>query len=361
MSSQNPVLPVQKDKVSFLSLIRKNAVPILFAILCTLAAWLAKMDLKFLLNEVITRIARNSLLVLALLIPVSAGLGLNFAIVLGAMAGQTAVIAISHFKLGGLWGFTVAMLASAPLAAVMGYLAGKVMNRAKGREMITSMILGFFVNGLYQLVFLFLVGTVIPMKNRSMMLPSGVGIRNTVDLFRIEKVLDKVWRPTILGLRIPLGTLIFVALICAGLHFLMRTRLGQQMRTVGQDRHIASVAGINVDRTRIIAMVISTVLAGWGQLIFLQNISTLNTYNSHEQVGTFAVAALLVGGATASRATIWQAIVGLLLFHTLFVVSPQAGQAVIGIPQIGEYFRVFVAYGVIGVALALHAWQSKGK
>ena len=26
--------------------------------------------------------------------------------------------------------------------------------------------------------------------------------------------------------------------------------------------------------------------------------------------------------------------------------------------QIGEYFRVFVAYGVIGVALLLHAWET---
>ncbi|NLK09009.1 MAG: ABC transporter permease [Firmicutes bacterium] len=359
MSTQNPVIPTKKTGISLLPLVSKNAVPILFAILCTLAAWLAKMDPWFLASEIITRLARNSLLVLALLIPVSAGLGLNFAIVLGAMAGQTAVIAITHYKMTGLWGFVVAMLASAPLAALLGYLAGKIMNRAKGREMITSMILGFFVNGLYQLVFLFLIGPVIPMQNRSIMLPSGVGIRNTVDLFRIEKVLDKLWRPIVLGVRIPMGTLIFVGLICAAIHFLMRTRLGQQMRTVGQDMHIAGVAGIDVDRTRIIAMIISTVIAAWGQLIFLQNISTLNTYNSHEQVGTFAVAALLVGGATARRATIWQAIVGVLLFHTLFIVSPQAGHAIIGVPQIGEYFRVFVAYGVIGVALALHAWQSR--
>jgi simple sugar transport system permease protein len=358
VSSQNPVLPAQKG-TAFLPLLKKNAVPILFAILCTLAAWVAKMDPLFLVNEIITRLARNSFLVLALLIPVSAGLGLNFAIVVGAMAGQAAIIAVTHFKIQGLWGFAVAMLAAAPLAALMGYLAGLVMNRAKGREMITSMILGFFANGLYQLVFLFLVGPVIPMKNRSMMLPGGVGLRNTVDLHGVDKVLDKLWRPTVLGIRIPMGTLLLVALLCVVLHFLMRTRLGQQMRAVGQDRHIASVAGIDVDKTRIIAMIISTVLAAWGQLIFLQNISTLNTYNSHEQVGTFAVAALLVGGATASRASIWQALVGLLLFHTLFVVSPQAGQAIIGIPQIGEYFRVFVAYGVIGVALALHAWQSR--
>ncbi|HCX70427.1 MAG TPA: ABC transporter permease, partial [Firmicutes bacterium] len=143
--------------------------------------------------------------------------------------------------------------------------------------------------------------------------------------------------------------------------FLIRTRLGQQMRAVGQDMHIAEVAGINVNRTRTVALVISTVLAAWGQLIFLQNIGTMNTYNSHEQVGTFAIAALLVGGATTRKATIWNAIVGVLLFHTLFIVSPLAGQKLLGIPQVGEYFRVFLAYGVIAVALALHAWQAKVK
>ncbi|MGE5507466.1 MAG: ABC transporter permease, partial [Chitinophagales bacterium] len=104
---------------------------------------------------------------------------------------------------------------------------------------------------------------------------------------------------------------------------------------------------------------ISTVLAAWGQIIFLQNIGTMNTYNSHEQVGAFSIAALLVGGASVRKATIWNALVGVVLFHTLFVVSPLAGQTILGVPQVGEYFRSFLAYGVIAVALALHAWQAK--
>ncbi|MGI6036322.1 MAG: ABC transporter permease subunit [Limnochordia bacterium] len=360
MKGESVVLPAGKEASSPLSLLKRNAVPVLFAVLCTLGVIVAEIDPLFLVNEIIARLARNSFLILSLLIPVSAGLGLNFAIVIGAMAGQAAVIAVTHYKIRGLAGLLWAMVGSVPLAIVMGYLAGLVLNRAKGREMITSMILGFFVNGLYQLVFLFLVGTVIPMKNRAMMLPGGVGLRNTVDLYPIAQVLDKLWRIDVAGIRIPMATLLLTAALCAAIHYLMRTRLGQKMRAVGQDMQIAAVAGIDVDRTRIIAMILSTVLAAWGQLIFLQNISTLNTYNSHEQVGTFAIAALLVGGATARRATIWQALLGLLLFHTLFVVSPLAGQAIVGIPQIGEYFRVFVAYGVIGVALALHAWQSRG-
>ena len=112
---------------------------------------------------------------MALLIPVSAGLDLNFAITLGAMAGQIAIVTITHYQIKGSERFALGHGALVPLAVAMGYLAGMVMNRAKGREMITSMILGFFANGLYQLLFLFLVGTVIPMKNRAMMLPEGGG------------------------------------------------------------------------------------------------------------------------------------------------------------------------------------------
>jgi len=107
--------------------------------------------------------------------------------------------------------------------------------------------------------------------------------------------------------------------------------------------------------------VFSTVFAAWGQLLFLQNLGTFNTYSSHEQVGMFSIAALLVSGATVSRATVPQALIGTILFHTLFVVSPLAGKALAGDAQIGEYFRVFVAYAVITVALVLHAWQKSRK
>ena len=99
---------------------------------------------------------------------------------------------------------------------------------------------------------------------------------------------------------------------------------------------------------------ISTVLAAWGQLIFLQNMGNFTTYSSHEQVGTFSVAAILVGGASVKKATIKQAIIGILLFHTLFIVSPMAGKNLFNDAVYGEYFRTFISYGVIAAALVLH-------
>jgi simple sugar transport system permease protein len=112
-----------------------------------------------------------------------------------------------------------------------------------------------------------------------------------------------------------------------------------------------------VEKTRIIAIIISTVLACYGQIIFLQNIGTLNTYNSHDQAGMFAIAALLIGGATVAKATIPNVFVGVILFHMMFVVSPMAGKQLMGQAQIGEYFRVFISYGIIAISLALHAWK----
>ena len=358
-------------------IMRRNVVPILFAIMCLIGMKLANIPVFFLINTIFTRIFRNSFMVLSLIIPVMAGMGLNFGIVLGAMAGQMALVAVTHLELAGGIGLFVAFIITTPIALIFGWLAGIILNRAKGREMITSLILGFFANGLYQLFFLYFVGTIIPMKNEVLMLSNGVGIRNTVDLKAIKYALDRafsslinfnVWlekgTEAIFGEitfmpYIPLATFLVIVLLCLALRFFTKTKIGQEFRSVGQDNHISRIMGINVERTRILSVVISTVLAGWGQIIFLQNIGTLNTYGSHVQVGLFAVAALLIGGASVTRATIGQALLGTVLFHTLFIISPLAGQALLGDPQVGEYFRVFVAYGVIGISLGLHAWQKQ--
>ena len=84
----------------------QGTVPIFFSLLCLGGIIAAGLDINFLINEILTRLGRNSLLVLSLLIPIIAGLGLNFGIVIGAMAGQIALIVVTHHHLGGLWACT---------------------------------------------------------------------------------------------------------------------------------------------------------------------------------------------------------------------------------------------------------------
>ena len=340
----------------------KNIVPIIFITFIAIGIPLSGYSSEYLIQAVITRLSRNAFLVIALLIPIIAGMGLNFAIVLGAMAGQMGVILITNYNVVGFQGLFLAMIISLPIAVLLGIFGGAVLNRAKGREMITSLILGYFMNGVYQLIVLYGMGRIIPISNKAILLSRGYGIRNAIDLKGIRLVMDKFGSFTIFGINIPITTLLFIALFCLFIVWFRKTKLGQDMRAVGQDMEIARAAGIPVERTRILAIVISTVLAGFGQIMYLQNIGTMNTYNSHEQIGMFSIAALLIGGASVVKASIPNVFVGIILFHTLFLVSPMAGKQLLGDAQLGEYFRSFVSYGVIALALVLYEWQRyKGK
>ena len=365
-------------------IIANNAVPAVFILISAFAIPLSGYSATYLVQELLTRIGRNSFLILSLLIPIMAGMGLNFGMVLGAMAGQIGLLFIYDWGIVGIPGMVLACLIGTPIAIVLGIFCGAVLNRAKGREMVTSYILGFFINGVYQMVVLYLMGWVIPITNPTLLLSRGYGVRNAVSLAGIRGVLDNLLPTVIAGtdaakqflsiheggaffvmqlpflkgaIRIPLGTLIVIALFCAFIVWFRKTKLGQDMRAIGQNQAVADSAGIPVNRTRIIAIVISTVLACYGQIIYLQNMGTLNTYNSHDQAGMFSIAALLIGGASVSRASIANVFLGVILFHLMFIVAPMAGKNLIGEAQIGEYFRVFVSYGIIAIALVLHAWK----
>lgn len=365
-------------------IIANNAVPAVFIIISAFAIPLSGYSASYLIQELLTRIGRNSFLILSLLIPIMAGMGLNFGMVLGAMAGQIGLLFICDWGIVGIPGMVLACLIGTPIAIVLGIFCGHIMNRAKGREMVTGYILGFFINGVYQMVVLYLMGWIIPITNPTLLLSRGYGVRNAVSLLGIRGILDNLIPAVITGtkdagqfisingaksfvmiqipflegaIRIPLATLIVIALFCVFIMWFRRTKLGQDMRAIGQSQSVADSAGIPVNRTRIIAIVISTVLACYGQIIYLQNMGTLNTYNSHDQAGMFSIAALLIGGASVSRATIANVFAGVILFHLMFIVAPVAGKNLIGDAQIGEYFRVFVSYGIIAIALVLHAWR----
>ena len=467
----------------------KNKVVILFLLLCVGATAASKQPLTFVIPELFTRIARNAFIVLALIIPVITGLGLNFGIVAGAMAAQIALFLTTYWGFTGVGGFFITVALATPIVLVFGFLVGKLFNLVKGNEMIAGLILGYFADGIYQLIFLFVFGGVIAMNNPTLMIATGVGVKNTIDLKdTVKYALDTIpmltvleigfylviagllfttihkrikkqavnWKDTalkaaaavfvyaltfigpveqflssdrllllsavelgclsvvlwqlfqivrhkmtkhtgagsfgkrdtfdirralvfivlagavygltyipalfnvLIAVQLPVMTYICIGTLCVFNNLLMRIRLGQNMRAVGQNRAVANSAGIDVDKTRIIAMLFSTVLASWGQLIYLQNIGTMSTYGAHTQVGQFAIAALLVGGASVQKATNKNALLGIVLFHTLFIVSPLAGKELFGDPVIGEYFRVFVSYGVIAMALAMHAWKKPG-
>ncbi len=398
----------------------KNVVPLLFVVICALGVYYSGTGIPTILADLVNRFDRNALLVLSLILPVISGMGLNFGIVLGAMSGQVGLILVSIWQIQGLAGILVAMVIAALVAILCGFLAGKLLNKTKGQEMITSMILGFFSNGVYQFIFLFIAGGVIKFSS-DILLSSGIGIKNTLEMGSMQYALDNIeigglstkvdmftaliffgvlfalyylfrilvkknrqrryWICLIVSVvlilagitggqmdslvmykmlvRVPISTYLIIFGACVLVQAFMKTKLGQDMRAVGHDRHVAASSGINVDKVRVQAIIISTVMAALGQIIFYQNLGTIDTYYGHERVGTYCVAAILIGGASVQKATIGQAILGTLLFHLLFNVSPLAAQNLFSNSMVGGYFRMTVCYGVIAASLILHAWRSR--
>ena len=261
--------------------ISNNSVPMMFVLICIICVPLSGLSAGYLINEIITRMGRNIFLILCLLVPIMAGMGLNFGMTLGAMAGEIALILVTDWQIWGIPGVFLAMIISIPISILLGLFCGKLLNMAKGREMITSYMISFFMNGLYQLVVLYMMGPIIPIKHSNIRLPRGYGVRNSVDLATMRQCLDNLLAVRIGGVKIPVFNFILIALLCLFIIWFRKTKLGQDMRAVGQDMEVAREAGINVDRTRIISIVISTVLAGFGMIIYLQNMGNIATYSSH--------------------------------------------------------------------------------
>lgn len=332
----------------------EHLTPAVFIVLSLLAWQLSGLSGSFVLNQVITRFIRDGILVLSLVIPVAAGMGLNFAITVGAMAVQTALLVAIGYRIEGFQGMVLAIVFGVGLSIILGYLVGRTLNRVKGKEMITTIIIGFFANSIYQLIFLVGFGTVIPVPNRDMILTRGIGVRNTVDLGMYRNTVDKLWLINIGDIQVPLFMILGV-LLCAGvIYYLLHTRFGQEVKAVGSGPETAAALGIDVSAVRIKAVILSTVLAGLGQLVYLQNIGMFDVYTAHINENVIACAALLAGGASIKKAQIKHALIGVILFHALFIVSPQAGQNLFHNAALGEYFRSFVAYGTIAFALMMN-------
>ena len=345
-----------KDNVK--SFLADKLVAEIFLALTIISIPLSGYSGKFIIDEILTRIARNSFLVFSLVLPIMAGMGINFGMVLGAMAGQIGLIFAMDWNISGLQGLVFAMLVGIPISVVLGFVAGTILNHARGREMVTSYILGFFFNGIYQFVVLYLFGSIIPLHNKAIALSRGWGVRNTLNLDPVRQALDNVLLVRISGVKVPLSTYIVVALLALFIVWFKRTKLGQDMRSVGLSQSVSRSQGIPVEMTRVVAIIISTVLACIGQLIFLQNLGNMQTYNAHDQTGFFAAAAILVGGASAKKASIANCLAGIVLLHLMYIVVPRAGQNLFGNANIGEYFRQFIGYGVIALALVIHAWRA---
>ena len=290
------------------------------------------------------------LFVLAMVPSIQSGTGPNFALPVGICAGLLA------FVLTIEWGFTgYALLVAASALAIVfgcisGYLYGKLMNMVKGSEMAIATYTGFSITYLFCMVWL-----VLPYSNAYLGFFLGDGIRHIISLepMGAQRILEELWAFEVLGITFRTGTLLVIAVACTLMWLFFRSRAGIAISAVGMNPVFARAAGLNVDRSRIIANMISTSLGAVGIVVYAQAFGFIQVYDFPLLLAFPAVAAIMVGGASAQRSKIMHVIIGTFLFQGLITVAPPvAGRLLQGTDaDIANPVRMIIQNGVILYAL----------
>ena len=124
-----------RSKLDIREILQKNAVTVMFVVLCIIGLICSGQTVSYVMYELFGRLSRNAFIVLALIIPIVAGMGINFAITIGAMAAQIAALWVIEWGISGLTGFRGCHAYDHAYCSVFWLSYGKLMNKMKGQEM----------------------------------------------------------------------------------------------------------------------------------------------------------------------------------------------------------------------------------
>jgi len=319
----------------------------LFLLLLFAVALATRMDLAALITDCVLRIARNGLIVLALLPAVQGGVGLNFGLPVGILCGLVGCVVTLDANLDGATGLALAALIGVVLAVPAGAAYGWLLNRTRGQEMMVGTYLGFaLVSGMS------ILWTLAPFENpRLVWAIGGRGLRTTLTMPPAsDKLLDHLGAFTLGGVTIPTGTLALFALACFLTSLFFRTRAGLAISAARSNPRFALASGIRDERTRIQATALSTAIAAAGIVVFCQSYGFVQLYVAPLYMAFPAVACLLIGGGSVGRASLAHVVIGTVLFQSILTVAlPVTSQVVQG--DISDTARLIIQNGMILYAL----------
>jgi len=299
------------------------------------------------ISDTIVRFAMNAVLVLSLVPMVQSGCGLNFGMQLGVIAGLIGAITSIELGITGLAGFLVAIVIAIPFAAILGFLYGLLLNRVKGDEMVVATYVGFS-----SVAFMSMMWLLLPYKSPNMIWGyDGEGLRTTISVEGYWLgVLNDFLSIKVGNFFFPTGTIIFFGLMALIIWIFFKTKLGTAMTAAGSNPVYARAAGVNVDRMRVLSVVISTIVAAIGILVYEQSFGFIQLYMAPLLMAFPAVAALLLGGASVSKASMGNVIVGTFLFQGILTMTPSVMNNIIK-SDMSEVIRIIVSNGMIVYAL----------
>ena len=326
-----------------------------FMLLCVLAV-VYDLSLTTLLSNAVVRMAMNSILVLAMLPGIQCGIGLNLGLPLGIIGGLLGGLMCIEFGFSGLPGFLFAIVTGCLIASLVGMAYGVLLNRLKGSEMSVTTYVGYSVISLMCIAWLLL-----PFQSDKLRWPLGNGLRATLTLEGAYRhILNDFLAFDIGSFTVPTGLLPFIALCCFLMWMFSRSKTGVAMQAVGNNPRFAEATGISVNKMRIIGTTLSTMLGAVGIIVYSQSYGFMQLYTAPRQMGFIAASAILIGGASVSRAKISHVIIGAFLFQGVLTLGMPVANALVPQSTISETMRILISNGIILYALTKAGGGSRG-
>ncbi|MBS5048515.1 MAG: ABC transporter [Desulfovibrionaceae bacterium] len=319
-----------------------------FLVLLFIMAPFVQVRLDASISDTLVRFGMNGVMVLAMVPMIQSGCGLNFGLPLGIIAGLLGAVTSVQLDLHGLPGVLGAMMIATPIAIVLGWGYGLLLNKVKGEEMMIATYVGFS-----SVAFMCIMWLVLPYTSSNMVWGyAGKGLRTTISV-------QEFWQNAIGGIGafqvgeffyFPTGMFLFFLLLCVLMWLFMRTKTGTAMTTVGSNPEYARASGVNIDRMRTISVILSTVLGALGIIIYEQSFGFIQLYMGPFYMAFPAVAAILIGGASVKKASITNVIVGTILFQGILTMTPSVINSMLQ-TDMSEVIRIIVSNGMILYAL----------
>jgi ribose transport system permease protein len=253
------------------------------------------------------------------LVVVTGGIDLS----VGSIVGLVSVVCATNLDAWGPAGTIAAGLA-------LGALLGLVNGAFSAYLGLASFIVTLATLNLYRgLAFLYTGGT---------------------PIFGLDDRFRSVFAGSVLGVQNPIIILAFATAAC--LTLLTRTRLGTYLRAVGSNAGAARQSGVRVQRTTMLAFVLSGLLCALAALLLMGRVGAAEPVSGQGYELT-AIAAVVVGGTSLAggRASIVGTILGALLLGSI-----RTGLTLL---NVNPYVQFVVTGAIILVAVLIDRFFSR--
>lgn len=344
---------MEEKKIDLKATVNKIGIPTIiiaaFLAFILILGHIMGLSVSTLLSDTVKRAGMNGILVLAMLPSIQSGTGPNFALPIGVECGLFAMVCAIELGFTGWSWFVVSVILGSLISIAVGYAYGKMLNAVKGSEMTIATYAGFSI-----VAFMCLLWLVIPFKSPNMGWFIGQGLRETIQLDAVgaSMILNELFGFSIgADFYFPTGMILFFLLFCFIVWAFFRSKHGIAISAVGSSNSFAEASGLHINNSRILANIISTILGAIGIVVYSQSYGYVQLYNAPLTMAFAAVAAILIGGASASRAKVSHVILGVFLFQGLLTSALPVANRVFAGTDLSEVMRMIIQNGIILYAL----------